>query len=257
MKFLRLPKFITRLWRFLKKPELLFYAMLYFMVLLIIGTVAQKHMGLFPATEMFFNSFIVWYGILPLPAGATILSLIFINLLVHFISVSKWDISSFGMTLSHLSVLILLLGGGVTLMTKKEGFIVLRLNETTRDVYDYKEENLLRPDIKPQFSLPFSLTLQGFKQNYYQGTDIAQAYESDLSVNDTHQSWPALIAMNSPLRYKGYTFYQSSVLTLPNKEIASVLNVVENPAWLFPYIATGSLFIGLAFHAGRRRYEQK
>ena len=257
MKFFPVPKWLKKTWRFLQRPDLLFYLLLYFMVLMVVGTIAQKSMGLVPATTMFFNSFILWYGILPLPAGALILSLLFVNLLVHFIAKSQWTLHSFGNNLSHLSILILLLGGGITLMHKQEGFVILRLNETTQNVYDYNEENLLRPDLKPVFTLPFSLTLQNFKQNYYAGTNIAQKYESDLMINESQHSWPALIEMNAPLRYKGYTFYQSSVLTLPNNEAASVLNVVDNPGWLFPYIATGLLFIGLAFHAGVRRYERK
>lgn len=251
----RIKKAVKSLWRFLQRPELLFYLLLYFMGLLIIGTVAQKSMGMFPAIHHFFNSFVFWYGPLPFPGGASVLAVLFVHLLVHFIAKTRWERHYIGHALAHLSILVLLLGGGITLFHKQEGFLLLRLNETTADVYDYDEGNLLRPDIQPQFTLPFSLTLQDFKQAYYPGTDIAQAYKSDLMIGEGQQHWPALIAMNEPLRYKGYTFYQSSVLTLPNGEIASVLSVVDNPGWVFPYVATALLFVGLLIHAGVRRHE--
>lgn len=104
--------------------------------------------------------------------------------------------------------------------------------------------------------LPFALRLEHFTPRYYQGTDIAKSFESAVHIieQDHKQTWPALISMNDPLRYKGYTFYQSSFLTLPNNETASVLNVVKNAGWLFPYIATFMLFAGLLVHLGVRRH---
>jgi len=105
--------------------------------------------------------------------------------------------------------------------------------------------------------LPFSLMLENLQQNYYQGTQIAQNYASSLSVIEEKHEWPVLISMNNPFRYKGYTFYQSSILTLPDNETASVLNVVDNAGWLFPYVGTFLLFAGLSLHAWMRRNERK
>jgi hypothetical protein len=257
---------LNNLWRRLQHPQIVFYALLYFMALLIGGTIAQKYIGLFPATKEFFNSFYFWLGAIPLPAGASILVLLFINLLCHFIAKSRWGLSHLGVTLAHLGVLVLLLGGGLTLAQKQEGFILLRKNETTQNVYAFdkngsfdfktdKHKKIILPNAAWQ--LPFTLTLENFNQNYYQGTEIAKAYESDLQLIDNQHSWPVQIVMNSPYRYKNYTFYQASVLTLPNNEIASVLNVVSNPGWLFPYIATALLFFGLALHAGMRNHGKK
>jgi len=253
MKFFSVPKWLKKLWRFLQRPDLLFYLLGYFMVLLVIGTLAQKSMGETAAIKMFFNSFILWYGILPLPAGALILSLIFLNLLVHFIVKSTWNLHGFGNNLSHLSILILLLGGAITLMEKQEGFVILREEDTTQNAYQSDEQDFLNADSKPAFTLPFAVTLETFDQNYYSGTDIAEYYLSTVNI----QGKRYFISMNEPLRYQGYTFYQSSVLNLPNRQVASVLSVVRNPGWLFPYIATAMLFIGLVFHAGVRRYERK
>ena len=251
------PQRLIKLWRFLQRPDLLFYLLLYFMALLIAGTVAQKWMGLFPATKMFFNSFVIWYGILPLPAGATILGLVFINLLVHFIVKSRWTLSSFGNNLAHLSVLILLLGGAAALAYKQEGFLLLAKGQPTANIYQSDEDDFLKADSKPVFTLPFTVTLNALDDGYYPGTDVAQYYLSAIDITDGNHTASEYIAMNDPLRYRGYTFYQSSVLTLPDQQRISVLSVVYNPGWLFPYLATALLFLGLAFHAGVKIRERR
>lgn len=256
MHFSVIPKQIKKTWRFLQRPDLLFYILLYFMGLLITGTIAQKSMGLFPATNMFFNSFIIWYGILPLPGGALVMGLLFINLLVHFLAKSTWSLHSFGNNLAHLSILILLLGGGITLFSKKEGFLLLPVGETTKNIYQTDDKDMLQIDSKPAFTLPFSVTLEQFDHKYHTGTDIAEYYLSEIRIKDRGQSWEEAIMMNDPVRHKGYTIYQSSFIDIPDKPTISVLSVVYNPGWLFPYIATGLLFFGLAFHAGMRRYEK-
>lgn len=263
---MKIKHFPLWLYRVLQHPQIVFYTLLYFMALLVTGTIAQKYIGLFPATKQFFTAFVVWYGILPLPAGASILTLLFFNLLCHFIAKSRWNIAHLGISLAHLGALLLLLGGGMTLAQKQEGFVLLRKDQPTQNVYAFdrngsfdfklnKEKELLLPETKWQ--LPFALRLENFKQQYYQGTDIAKAYESDLQVLEDKKTWPVQVAMNEPYRYKNYTFYQSSVLTLPNKEAASIINVVSNPGWLFPYIATAIMFLGLALHAGIKHHGKK
>lgn len=242
-----------KIWRFLQRPDLLFYLLAYLMTLLVVGTVAQKFMGTFPAIRMFFTSFVLWYGILPLPGGALVLGAMFINLLVHFLVKTTWTVTGLGNHLAHLGILILLLGGGITLCTKQEGFLLLLPDTTTAHVYQSNDSDFLDADSKPAFTLPFGVTLEKFEQGYYPGTETAQYYVSTLRINGQSH----YVAMNEPLRYRGYTFYQSSVLNLPGKPAGSVLSVVRNPGWLFPYLATALLFAGLVFHAGRKRYERR
>jgi hypothetical protein len=54
-----------------------------------------------------------------------------------------------------------------------------------------------------------------------------------------------LIYMNQPLRYGGKTFYQAS---FGKGDTLSVLQVVENPGWLLPYISTVLVTLGLLVH---------
>lgn len=100
---------------------------------------------------------------------------------------------------------------------------------------------------KAQRSLPFSLRLKEFEKISYPGTNKAKDYVSELEIIDGNLSWPAHIEMNEPLRYKGYTFYQSSFERSEAGEL-SILAVVKNRGWLFPYIGSALIGIGLMLH---------
>ena len=76
---------------------------------------------------------------------------------------------------------------------------------------------------------------------------MAKSYHSDVIVNDGDINWETRIEMNKPLRYKGYTFFQSSFDQSEEGEI-TILSVVKNEGWLFPYIGTIILAIGLLLH---------
>jgi uncharacterized membrane protein len=53
--------------------------------------------------------------------------------------------------------------------------------------------------------------------------------------------------MNQPLRYDGKAFYQAS---FGKADTLSVLQVVENPGWLLPYISCVVVSVGLLWHFG-------
>ncbi len=95
--------------------------------------------------------------------------------------------------------------------------------------------------------LPFSISLKSFKQDFHPGTDMARSYQSSVMVTDGDESWPTLIQMNEPLRYRGYTLYQSSFDVTGNKPY-TVLTVVENKGRIFPYLSTLIIALGLILH---------
>ena len=74
----------------LASPAILFYAVPWLMVLLVIGTYLQKDLGLYTAQKMFFGSWIVWLGPLPLPGGYATLLVITLCLLSKFLFQSPW-----------------------------------------------------------------------------------------------------------------------------------------------------------------------
>jgi len=97
--------------------------------------------------------------------------------------------------------------------------------------------------------LPYSLTLKDFKHDVYPGTDIPKNFSSLVQLRDPtrNEDREILIFMNQPLRYAGKAFYQAS---FGKGDTLSILQVVENPGWLLPYISCVLMGIGLVVHFG-------
>jgi hypothetical protein len=95
--------------------------------------------------------------------------------------------------------------------------------------------------------LPYALTLKDFRHDVYPGTNIPKNFSSLVRlVNPARgEDRDVLIYMNQPLRYDGKAFYQSS---FGKNDTLSILQVVQNPGWLLPYIATALVTIGLLVH---------
>jgi hypothetical protein len=95
--------------------------------------------------------------------------------------------------------------------------------------------------------LPYAITLKDFRHDTYPGTDIPKNFSSLVHLVDSArgEERDVLIFMNQPLRYAGKAFYQAS---FGKGDTLSVLQVVENPGWLLPYISCVLVAAGLVFH---------
>ena len=350
----------------LTQPYVLHYSLIWLMVLLVGGTVAQKYMGLYQAQHQFFYSFIIWLGPIPVPGGFSVLALITANLFAKLVFDSPWKWSNSGIIIAHLGVLLLLLGGFLTAVNSKEGEMVIYEKASSDYFSDYHLRELVVTDsetseviasfsgnqlkegkiftvpglpvqieivkacrncdvfprktlpsaplfkelrgrlkdldleclppekeeeknrfgvifrmsgtgtekdglhftvdfisVSPNFlvrdkninvtlrrkrtELPFKIELVDFEKKFYPGTDIPAKYKSRIIVKDGISQWPSLVEMNDPLRYKGYTFYQSSFLDDGETE-ATVFAVVKNAGRLFPYISSIVIALGLLTH---------
>lgn len=360
-------KNIKRISDFFSAPTLLHYALPFLMIYLIIGTVAQKYIGLYEATKVFFSSPILWLGIVPLPGLPIIITLIFLNLCFKLFLKSPWKIQNAGVIVTHIGAIMLLLGGMFTAFFSNEGYIDLAPNETKNFVTDYhsrefvllddqnhevavfahkdlyKEQSLSfsglpftvkiidacrNCDIKARrfvqeehrgmalhmelsngklhnedeenmagvtFSIedsnedgiylvlenvpkqptvivhgkvyrfalqrqhrtmPFNIELIEFKRDMHPGTAMASAFQSRVRIIDGGAKWESVIRMNEPLRYKGYTFYQSSFFQTPQGDV-SVLAVVWNVGRAFPYISGIAMCLGIILHLSVRGRKRK
>jgi hypothetical protein len=99
-----------------------------------------------------------------------------------------------------------------------------------------------------RFLLPFKIELIDFTMETYPGSNMAKSYQSEVQIDTGVLSRQVTISMNKPLRYKGYTLYQSSYFIAPTGRESSVLTVVKNVWRLFPYIASGVIFLGMTLH---------
>ncbi|HAM71587.1 MAG TPA: ResB protein required for cytochrome C biosynthesis [Verrucomicrobiales bacterium] len=91
--------------------------------------------------------------------------------------------------------------------------------------------------------LPFSLNLIDFRHDKYKGTEIPRNFSSQVRLKNPSkgEDREVLIYMNNPLRYAGLTFYQASFVG----EDVTILQVVENPSWITPYVACVLVGLGL------------
>ncbi len=125
-------------------------------------------------------------------------------------------------------------------------FLVSRGIDNAQKLTWNKENFFLQ--IRPQrYYTDYQLTLKDFKHDLYPGTNKPKNFSSLLSLYDPESglSRDVLIYMNHPLRYKGKTYYQAS---FGKNDTLSVLQVVENPSWLLPYISSAIITLGLLIH---------
>ena len=93
---------------------------------------------------------------------------------------------------------------------------------------------------------PFALTLIDFRHDVYAGTDVPKNFSSDVRVlHDDGDVFDYKIYMNHPLRYAGLTFYQASY---GENNKLTVLQIVKNSVWWFPYVSSGIISLGLFLH---------
>ena len=95
--------------------------------------------------------------------------------------------------------------------------------------------------------LPYAVTLKKFSHDIYPGTDIPKNFSSLVHLSNpvSKEDRDVLIFMNQPLRYAGKTFYQAS---FGKDDTLSILQVVQNPGWLIPYISCVLVAAGLILH---------
>lgn len=93
---------------------------------------------------------------------------------------------------------------------------------------------------------PFSLKLMEFKHELHPHSDIPSHFSSKVKIfrNDGSFDHKSMISMNEPLRYQGKTFYQAS---FADNDQISILQVVENPARILPYLSSGLVGFGLLY----------
>lgn len=98
-----------------------------------------------------------------------------------------------------------------------------------------------------RYYLPYSMTLKKFSHDVYAGTDIPKNFSSLVHLSNPGQKEErdVLIFMNQPLRYDGKAFYQAS---FGKGDTLSVLQVVQNPGWLLPYLSCALVTFGLLVH---------
>lgn len=108
-----------------------------------------------------------------------------------------------------------------------------------------------------RIQLDFPVKLDRFEVQRYQGTMKAKQYASNVTVGDASAGVSAEISMNEPLKYQGFTFYQSSFQQdeKTGEPTASVFSVNHDPGRWIKYLGSIVMSIGIVwlFYQKRKR----
>ena len=130
----------------------------------------------------------------------------------------------------HISFVVILAGALTTHLTSKKGYLHLRCGETAR-LYTEQSSN---GDMRTA-TLPFSVTLNDFNIENYEGTTTHSDYASHLTFSTDEGSTNETVSMNNIAVVEGYRFYQTSFD--PDMK-GSILTVTYDP------YGTGITYIG-------------
>jgi hypothetical protein len=111
---------------------------------------------------------------------------------------------------------------------------------------------------------PYTIHLTKFTHDKYVGTPTPKDFRSHIYLTDpeTSTNREVEIYMNTPLRYRGETFYQSGFLDPEETgKRGTILQIVWNPGWQLPYLSCALVAVGMLVHFGigltqflRRKY---
>lgn len=99
--------------------------------------------------------------------------------------------------------------------------------------------------------LPFTITLDQFIRDLHPRTGMAANFESVVTQTEGPVDRKVNIRMNEPLRYKGYTLFQSGwgpQNAGPGERLFSTFSVVKNPADQWPLYSCIVIAVGLLIH---------
>lgn len=137
----------------------------------------------------------------------------------------------------HLSILFILLGALLTMLTGQHGRMKLEPNRANNHFYIQEQDNITK------VALPFSLTLDRFEIEKYPNSNKPKDYVSYLQLTDGETQEDIVISMNNILRHKHYRFYQSDY----DEQGNSILDVARDPWGIgVTYAGYALLFVALA-----------
>ena len=137
---------LNKMIKFLGNPNIFVFGIAWMIVLVIVGTIAQRDMGLYQAQQIFFSSWVGWFGFIPYPSGRLLMFIISFNLLFYFFRPNIFKLSKLGITITHLGALLLMIGGGITAYYSQEGRMAITEGEISNYFEDYYSKELVVVD---------------------------------------------------------------------------------------------------------------
>lgn len=144
----------------------------------------------------------------------------------------------------HLSILFILLGALLTMLTGQHGRMQLEPNRPNSHFFIKDKDEITKE------ALPFSLTLDRFEIEKYPNSGKPKDYVSYLKLTDGTTQKDVVISMNNILKHKHYRFYQSDY----DEQGNSILDVARDPWGIgVTYAGYALLFVALAMMLVQQR----
>lgn len=185
-----------------------------------------------------------------------LLGLVSVNILASLLARWPWNRRHAGLLLTHGGLLLVVAGALITGVAGVDGQLAIYEGETARQF-------LVRPPAgsteEPRtVDLNFAITLNDFEIGYYAGTMRPRSFASHIVVTGADGAPQArTVSMNRPVKFGGYTFFQSSYVQGRGPEM-SVLSVAKDPGQAVVFGGYIVCTIGLVWVlVGRMRMERR
>ena len=135
--------YLDKFLKIIMSPKVFSYTLIWLIILVFFGTIAQKDIGLYASQMKYFSSFyFLFLGFIPLPGGRLVLLLMTVNLFSSMFKRNLWQLKKIGIIIVHFGGLLLLAGGGLTAYFSSEGNMVIAEGESSNYVDDYHNMEL-------------------------------------------------------------------------------------------------------------------
>ncbi len=212
-------------------------------VALAAGTIVESARGTDAAGQLVYHAF--WFRVL----------LAVLGLNTFFAIAERWPINNhrIGFLVTHLAMVVILLGALVSEQFKKEGSLALWEGQQGNVYWDRMADAQ-----DAQASIPFTVRLDSFEIEHYPGTMRPAQFRSRVTVIDQQAgiTFPAVIQMNDELTYRGWKLFQSSYQQQGGREM-SILTVSKDPGRVIVYLGYFLLLGGMSTVLGTRIVQRR
>ncbi len=216
------------------------------LVSLAAGTIVESARGAEAATRAVYAA----------PWFRALLAVFASNLGCSLVSLWPWGRRRIGYAITHGSMLVILAGALATELGKTEGQLAIWEGNEAKAVAGGPATPTGEAPVVA--TLPFSVRLDAFEIDYYEGTRRPAQFRSRVTVKDpaSGRETPAVIEMNRELAYGGYRFFQSSYREAPGRD-QTILSVSSDPGEPIVFAGYYGLVIGMIVVLGTRITERR
>ena len=167
-------------------PKVFVFLIIWLMILVFFGTLAQRDQGLYLVQLDYFSSWFKWFGPIPTPSAKLTMLVMFINLSGFFFRPNILKLQKIGITITHAGIMLMLIGSGLTSLFSIEGSMIIDegkksnffdnyyvkefviINKTNPDFDDYiifDEPLLHKNSFLESLDLPFKIEILDYYVN--------------------------------------------------------------------------------------------